>query len=57
MLTTLTGRCGSASSRVDLTFGSVALFEADRVAQSGHRLLEILVLDGGEAISAASASA
>jgi hypothetical protein len=27
-------------------FGSVGLFEADRVAQSGHRFLEILLLDG-----------
>jgi hypothetical protein len=34
----------------------VALFETDRVAQSGHRLLEIMVLDAREAISAARAS-
>jgi len=31
---------------VDLMFGLVALFEADRVAQSSHRFLEIAVLDG-----------
>jgi hypothetical protein len=35
----------------------VALFEADRVTQSGHRLLEILVTTAREAASAASASA
>jgi hypothetical protein len=38
-------------------FGSVALFEADRVAQPGHRFLEIVSSTAREAISAASASA
>ena len=42
------GRYFSHSYRRHLPYGlgSVALFEADRVAQSGHRFLERVVLDG-----------
>lgn len=42
-----TGPEGAAELPPALTlmFGSVTLFETDRVAQSGHRFLEIAVLD------------
>ena len=43
---TATVPASSLSLMIGRRFGSVPLFEADRVAQSGHRFLERVVLDG-----------